>query len=133
MQLGPELSYLVLSVAVYGGVVLIQAVIANVYHRPKELLGARDEFNPQNRYLRRAQRTLQNTTEALMMFAPLVLVAVIAQRTSEATALAAQVFFWARVAYVPAYILGVPALRTLIWAVGLGATIAIFLQVLPFS
>jgi uncharacterized MAPEG superfamily protein len=129
----PELSYLVLSIAVYVGVILLQAIIANLYHRPKELLGARDDFNPQNKYLRRAQRTLQNTTEALMMFGPLVVVAVLAERTTEATALAAQVFFWARVAYVPAYLFGVPALRTLIWAVGLGATIAIFLQVLPFS
>ncbi|WP_176717045.1 MAPEG family protein, partial [Xanthomonas translucens] len=35
------------------------------------------------------------------------------------TALAAQLYFWARLAYVPLYAAGVPYLRSLVWAVSL--------------
>jgi uncharacterized MAPEG superfamily protein len=39
------------------------------------------------------------------------------------SAIGAQIYFWTRVAYVPAYALGVPFVRTLLWIasiVGIG-------------
>jgi uncharacterized MAPEG superfamily protein len=35
------------------------------------------------------------------------------------TALGAELYFWARLAYLPIYIVGIPYLRTLVWAVSL--------------
>jgi uncharacterized MAPEG superfamily protein len=52
--------------------------------------------------------------EALAFFAALILVAQLAGKTNAATALGAQLFFWARLVYVPVYIIGIPWLRTAI-------------------
>lgn len=66
----------------------------------------------------RADRAAQNTKENLLLFVPLALVAHIAGHGEQATA-GALVFFWARVAYLPVYILGITYLRSAIWGVGL--------------
>ena len=78
----------------------------------------------------RAQRALANMFESLTLFAIAVLTASAAGRFGSETALAAQIYFWARVAYVPAYVFGIPWLRSLIWGVGLAATLIIFWQIL---
>ncbi|MFT4768280.1 MAG: putative MAPEG superfamily protein [Glaciecola sp.] len=65
----------------------------------------------------RAERAANNSIEALIMFVPLALVAQIAA-SAEAAMLGATVFIWARVAYLPIYLIGIPYLRSLVWAVG---------------
>lgn len=54
--------------------------------------------------------------ETFPFFAAAVLAVVLTQRASPETALGAQVYFWARLAYVPLYAAGVPYARTLVWA-----------------
>ena len=121
-----ELHYLVGAVAVYGGIILSQAVFANMRYDPKTLLGTRDDFTPEGKHLLRARRTLANMTEAMVMFAPLILVAHVTGKTSALTAIGAGLFFWARLAYAVVYIAGIPVVRSLIWAVGLVGTLMIF-------
>ncbi|HEY6941446.1 MAPEG family protein [Dokdonella sp.] len=67
----------------------------------------------------RLDRAAKNFLETFPFFAAAVLALALAQRTDAHTALGAQLYFWARVAYVPAYAIGVPFLRTAIWAVSL--------------
>ena len=67
----------------------------------------------------RVDRALRNFLETFPFFAAAVLAVVATQRTSAETALAAQLYFWARLAYVPIYAAGIPYLRTAVWAVGL--------------
>ena len=38
-------------------------------------------------------------------------------RTNAASAMGAQIYIWARVLYIPAYMAGVPYVRTLVWIV----------------
>ena len=38
---------------------------------------------------------------------------------SPQTALGAQIYFWARVAYFPIYVVGIPYLRTLVYALSI--------------
>jgi uncharacterized MAPEG superfamily protein len=38
-------------------------------------------------------------------------------RPSTRTALGTELYFWARLVYLPVYIIGIPYLRTLVWAV----------------
>lgn len=38
------------------------------------------------------------------------------QHGNAETAMGAQLYFWSRVAYVPAYASGLPYLRTMVWA-----------------
>ena len=56
-------------------------------------------------------------TENLAPFAVLVLVAHLAGKSGEATALGAMIFFWARLAHVIVYTAGVIYLRTLVFFV----------------
>jgi len=53
--------------------------------------------------------------ENLVLFAALVLVAQIAGKTDAMTALGAHLFFWARLIYVPVYLIGIPWARTGLW------------------
>lgn len=41
------------------------------------------------------------------------------QRTNASTTLGVQLYFWARVAYLPIYVVGIPYLRTLVWTVSM--------------
>jgi uncharacterized MAPEG superfamily protein len=63
-----------------------------------------------------------------VLFAVLVLVAVVTNRTNDVTLLGAQLFFWGRVAYAFIYLAGLPWLRTLSWFVSVIGLVLIFLQ-----
>ncbi|AKK68241.1 MAPEG family protein [Xanthomonas translucens] len=67
----------------------------------------------------RLERALRNFLETFPMFAAAALAVVAMGKGSAHTALAAQLYFWARLAYVPLYAAGVPYLRSLVWAVSL--------------
>jgi uncharacterized MAPEG superfamily protein len=63
----------------------------------------------------RMDRASSNFLETFGFFAAAVLVLTLAQRNNAHSALGAQLYFWARVAYLPVYAAGIPYLRTLIW------------------
>ena len=64
----------------------------------------------------RAQRAHHDVLENLVLFAALVLIAVISNKTNATTVLGAQIFFWARLVYAGVYLAGIPWLRTLVVA-----------------
>jgi len=49
---------------------------------------------------------------------------------TETTALGAAIWFWARVAYVPAYVSGIPLVRSIAWFASLGGLVAMILPLL---
>jgi uncharacterized MAPEG superfamily protein len=65
----------------------------------------------------RAVRAAANTLENFVLFVALALTAHAAGLDAEAT-LGAQVFFWARVVYLPVYWAGITYVRSLVWGVG---------------
>jgi uncharacterized MAPEG superfamily protein len=67
----------------------------------------------------RAVRANANFLETFPFFAAAVLALVLAKQNTAHTALGAQLYFWARAAYLPVYLIGIPYLRTLIWVVSL--------------
>lgn len=69
----------------------------------------------------RAKRAHVNAVENLVLFAPLVLTAHVAGANSSATATAAAVYFFARLAHYAVYLMGIGLLRTIAFAVGVGA------------
>ncbi len=73
----------------------------------------------------RCDRASRNFLETFVFFAAAVLAVVAAQRTSASTALGAQLFFWARVVYLPVYLIGIPYLRTLVWATSLAGLLMV--------
>jgi uncharacterized MAPEG superfamily protein len=68
--------------------------------------------------------------ENLLLFAPLVLVAVVADKTNATTLLGAQIFFWARVAHAGVYVAGIVWLRTGVWFLSVIGLILIFAQLI---
>ena len=78
----------------------------------------------------RAARAHRNMLESLVLFAVLVVAAVLSDKTNGTTLLGAQIFFWARVAYAVVYVAGVPWLRTGVWAVSIVGLAMIFLQLI---
>lgn len=94
------------------------------------LAGNREGLAPFTGWVGRAQRAHHNMLENLVLFAALVLVAVIAQKTNSTTATGAQIFFWARLAYAVIYVIGIPWLRTAVWTVSVIGLIMIFSQLL---
>jgi len=81
---------------------------------------ARDDDGPPLKPLpARLQRAQRNFMETFPFFAAAVLAVVIAGRQDSNTALAVQLYFWARVVYLPLYAAGIPYLRSLVWVVSL--------------
>jgi len=67
----------------------------------------------------RAARANHNFLETFVFFAATVLAVTLVNRNSAHTALGSELYFWARVVYLPIYLIGIPYLRTLVWAVSL--------------
>lgn len=115
---------------------LLTTVIPTIYlagrmQRPGGMewaLGARDEPFEIPVWAQRAQRAHANLTENLATFAVLVLVAHVAGKANATTALAAQIFFWARIAHVATYTAGIYGLRTAVFFVGAAAELMILFQ-----
>jgi len=94
------------------------------------LAGNREGLPPCSGWAGRAARAHHNMLESLVLFAALVLVAVIAGKTNSTTLLGAQIFFWARLAYAVVYWAGIPWLRTGVWFVSVIGLALIFFQLL---
>ncbi len=67
----------------------------------------------------RMERVVRNFMETFVFFAALVLAVVLAGRQDGRSALAVQLYFWARLVYVPLYAAGIPYLRSLVWGVSM--------------
>src|SRR6267378_3203315 len=70
-----------------------------------------------------------NAVENLVIFATLVLILNAIDYSSRATAIASAVYFWARVAHIIVYALGLPIFRTLAFTVGFLAQVVLVLAI----
>ncbi len=116
--------------ALYGALivltVLAQVMTAIVTQDIPYLVGPRDEAREPSVVTGRLKRALDNTVVAMAYFAPAVLVIQLLGLNSAATLLAAQIFLAARLAYIVLYALGTPWVRTVIWVVGLLASLYLY-------
>lgn len=128
-----DASLLVLAVLIFIVQIVVQDLFSISEHPLKVLVGARDQMTDRSALVLRAKRANQNMIEALLMFAPLMAIAIILDRTNDMTALGGWMFVAGRALYAPLYWFGVPVLRTLAWLAALAGTLIILLQILPFS
>jgi uncharacterized MAPEG superfamily protein len=126
-----ELTMLALAAAL--GLVQI-ALAAQACTRQVGLLwavGPRDEPRPaMSSIAGRMERAAGNFLETFPLFAAAVLVAHAAGRHDWMTMWGAQLYFWARVAYLPLYVFGVAFVRTLAWTVATLGIVLILLSLL---
>ena len=75
-------------------------------------------------------RARANFLETFVFFAAAVLAVVVAGKSSPTTLLGAQIYFWARLAYVPVYAFGVPMLRTVVWGASMVGLVMVLVGLL---
>ena len=126
----PEMMLLAWAAALTFVQMLVAATGATLQVGLPMLAGNRENLPPLTGWAGRADRAHHNMLESLVLFAALVLIAVISQKTNNMTLLGAQLFFWARLAYAAIYVAGIPWLRTGVWFVSVVGLILIFLQLL---
>jgi uncharacterized MAPEG superfamily protein len=124
----PELVLLLWAVALTVVQMLIAVSGATLQVGLPKLASNRDNMPVLTGWVGRADRAHHNMLENLVLFAALVLIAVVSNKTSSTTLLGAQLFFWARVAYAVVYLIGIPWLRTGVWFVSIVGLLLIFLQ-----
>jgi uncharacterized MAPEG superfamily protein len=78
----------------------------------------------------RLKKAHYNAIENLVIFAAVVLVLNAAQVSNDTTVLSCTVYFWARLAHMVVYALGIPWLRTLSFAASWVCIFALILQAL---
>ena len=113
-----ELWYLVL-VTTLTGVLWIPYILDRVLvWGLVDAVGYPTNPKPQSLWAQRLMRAHANAVENLVVFAALVLAAQVAGVSNNAIAMAAMVYFWARLVHAVVYTLGIPWLRTISFTVG---------------
>ena len=125
-----ELTWLTLTV-ILTGVLWIPYILDRIMVRG--LMGAMANpargDKPQSAWAQRLYFAHTNAVENLVIFAALVLILDTQGHSTESTAMACAVYFWARLAHVIVYTLGIPVLRTLAFAAGFAAQVMLVLAV----
>ncbi len=121
-----ELTMLVYSVALLFVLILLQASAGVLAQGLPQMAGSRDNLADPKPFQARTKRLVDNHREGLALFAPLVLVAALAQISTPWTVLGAQLFFYARVLHALLYVTGVPWVRPLAWVIGIVGIVMIF-------
>ena len=96
-------------------------------------LGNRDKVEDCSGFPARTDRAARNMLENMVLFTALVLVASVGGVTDPRVELGARIFFWARLVYIPIYMIGIPVARTAVWAIsiiGMGMIFASIVQAL---
>ena len=124
----PELMWLLWAVALTVVQMLVAVSGATLQVGLPMLASNRDKMPALTGWTWRADRAHRNMLQNLVLFAAVVLVAVVANKTNAATLTGAQIFVWGRVAYALIYLAGIPWLRTLSWVVSMVGLVMIFLQ-----
>jgi uncharacterized MAPEG superfamily protein len=125
-----ELTYLAYTIALFFVVVMAQATTGILNNGAIAMANNRDNLKPPTVLQARAKRLTDNFRENLWFFAPLVLIAAIADISNQWTMLGVQLFFWARLVHAIIYIAGWPLVRPLFWLAGVIACAIIFLALL---
>lgn len=130
MPMSPELTALDLAGLLQFAQVVLYAIPANRQLGPRYALSPRDEGRVLTGFAARAQRAMNNHFENLILFSLAVLVVTISGTQSGFSAACAWVYLCARVLYVPAYVGGWVPWRSLFFATGWMATLAMLLTAL---
>lgn len=125
-----ELTYLAYSVLLLWIIVMVHAATAIRQNGGMTMANARDNLPDPSVFGARAKRLVENSKENMLVFAPLVLIAAVANISNQWTILGAQLYFFARVAHAIIYLAGWPIVRPLAWLAGVVACAFFFLAVL---
>jgi uncharacterized MAPEG superfamily protein len=84
------------------------------------IMGNRDEGPPEHSALAaRSDRAAKNMMENMVLFVAIAGAVYFSNAENEQTELGAAIFFWARLAYWPIFLAGIPGIRTATWVVSI--------------
>lgn len=129
-SLSPELGYTAMTAALTGS--LWMPIIVNRLREMgawKALKNPEPDVRPHASWAYRLANAHRNAIENLAVFAPLAISVHLLGLGTAATATAAALFFWSRVAHALIYAFGVPLLRTIAFVLGFGAQATMLLRI----
>jgi uncharacterized MAPEG superfamily protein len=116
-----------------GIVQLVLAILASIGGRGMAwATGARDEGWPQlGKFGGRLERAYKNLIETLPFFIGAALLVHALGKSTPTSVLGAEIYLWARVLYVPAYVIAIPFVRTLVWGASLVGILMVMAAIWP--
>lgn len=129
--LSPEIIYTTF-VTAFTGLIWIP-IIANRLREMgpwKALSNPQPDVRPEADWAYRLANAHRNAIENLVVFAPLAIIVHILGVGTALTAMAAAVFFYARVAHAVIYTFGIPLFRTIAFTIGFGCQMIMALRIL---
>ncbi|MEI7713890.1 MAG: MAPEG family protein [Rhodospirillales bacterium] len=113
----PDLTLLVCAVVLTAVQAIVAGMGANGQAGLTTMAGNREHLPEILGWPGRAARAHRNMLENLPLFAALVLIAHVAGRSDATSILGEHIFVWSRLVYAGVYIVGVPWLRSAVFAV----------------
>ena len=127
-----EMRMLWLSIALGLVQLLLVVISSGLAGRSSWGVGARDVAGPPFGTIgARLERAFKNFVETFALFAAVVLMANALDKHTALSAGGAELYFVARVAYVPIYALGIPLVRTLVWIASFAGIAMVLLAMWP--
>jgi uncharacterized MAPEG superfamily protein len=127
----PELLMLALSVVLGFVHIIVSAIATTGQYGFKWNLSARDAPMPPLQVVAgRLHRALHNFLETFPLFAVAVLVADATNRHGWMAVWGSQIYFYARVLYLPIYAAGIPVVRTVVWTVASAGIVMVLLALI---
>jgi len=128
-MMGTEATMLLWSVVLGLVHIVIATVASNKDVGLPYNISSRDEPPPKSlgALAGRLARAGNNFRETFSLFAVSVILVLLLHRQTGGSALGAELYFWARLVYIPVYALGIVVLRTIVWTVSIIGLVMVLL------
>lgn len=124
-----ELTMLIWSAVLALAYVIVQSTAYRLDYGVLYAGSQRDNERPPNKWAARGERALRNFLETYGIFIALAVATELSGRSDGLTQWGAQIWFWARWAYLPAYFIDIPLMRSAFWMVSLIGLVLMFVGV----
>lgn len=124
-----ELTLLIWSAALAAAYVVVQSTAYRLDYGLMFAGSQRDNERPPNKWAARGNRALRNFLETYGIFIALAVATELSGRSDGLTQWGAQLWFWSRWVYLPAYFIDVPFMRSAVWTVSLLGLVLLFIGV----
>lgn len=121
---------IVWSVVILFLIIGVQALSGDLHNGLKWGLGPRDTAKDPTVFMGRANRTVANHIEGMLLYVPLVLVAHAAGISSDLMVKGGWLYIIARAIYPLTYWTGLPVIRTLVWFASLAGTALVLVGII---
>lgn len=127
--MGVELTLLIWSAALALAYIAVQSTAYRLDYGIKFAGSQRDGERAPNKWAARGNRALRNFLETYPIFIALIVASILSSRSNGLTQWGAQIWFWARWVYIPAYFLDLPYIRSAVWSVSMIGLVLLFIGV----